>query len=147
MVHRADMTTENIAATKPRKVIPSLGVADIERAVGFYRTFFGFDVLDSYEQEGRMVWCWLSNGGADLMLQQLTADQQIRLNPAIGQSWCIYVQVDDLESIHARLRDCEFPVGAIAPTPYGSREFFVEDLHGYQLWISAPDIETDEGSL
>ena len=115
------MSAPNRPVTPPRKLIPSLGVADIDRAVGFYRTFFGFDLVDSYEQEGRMVWCWLSVGSAELMLQQLTADQQIRLNPAIGQSWCIYLEVIDLEAIHNRLRDGEFPVGAISSTTYGSR--------------------------
>lgn len=138
------MAARSEPSAKPRKLLPSLGVADIERAVDFYRTFFGFDIVDSYEQEGRMVWCWLSVDSCDLMLQQLTADQQIRLNPAIGQSWCIYLEVVDLDAIHNRLRDGEFPVGGIARTPYGSREFFVEDLDGYQLWISAGDAEVDD---
>ena len=61
-----------MAATK---LIPSLGVSDIERSVGFYRTFFGFEVADSYDEGGRMGWCWLRARGADLMLQQLTGDQ------------------------------------------------------------------------
>jgi len=30
------------------KAIPSLGVSDIHRSVGFYREFFGFEVEDSY---------------------------------------------------------------------------------------------------
>ena len=140
------MSTADRVGVKPRKLIPSLGVADIERSLSFYRTFFGFDVVDSYELDGRMVWCWISANGSELMLQQLTADQQIRLNPAIGQSWCIYLEVEDLEAIHNRLREGEFPVGSIAATSYGCREFFVEDLDGYQLWLSAPDAEADEGS-
>ena len=80
------------------KLIPSLGVSDIERSLGFYRTFFGFEVADSYDDDGRMAWCWLRARGAELMLQQLSADQQIRLNPAIGQSWVVYVRVDDIEA-------------------------------------------------
>ena len=36
------------------KLIPSLGVSDIDRSVGFYRQFFGFRVVDSYEAEGHM---------------------------------------------------------------------------------------------
>lgn len=137
------MPTPNRVASKPRRFIPSLGVADIDRAVGFYRTFFGFDIEDSYEEEGRTVWCWLMAGSAELMLQQLSADQQIRLNPAIGQSWSIYVEVSDIDTVHNRLREGEFPVTDIAITSYGSREFLVEDLDGYQLWISAAEAETD----
>lgn len=126
------------------KLIPSLGVADIDRALSFYRTFFGFEIADSYEQDGRIAWCWVAAGRAELMLQQLSADQQIRLNPAIGQSWCIYIRVVDLDAVHNRLLKGGFPATAIATTPYGSREFFVEDLDGYQLWVSAPQSEDDD---
>lgn len=60
----------------------------MERSLDFYHSFFGFEVVDSYENNGRMGWCWLRASSAELMLQQLSADQQIRLNPAIGQSCC-----------------------------------------------------------
>jgi len=120
------------------KLIPSLGVSDIERSLDFYRTFFGFDIADSYDQEGRMAWCWLRTGAAELMLQQLTADQQIRLNPAIGQSWVVFVRVDDLDATHARLAEGGYPAGEIVETQYDTREFFVPDPDGYDLWISAP---------
>lgn len=126
------------------KLVPSLGVADLARSLDFYRTFFGFEVLDSYEEEGRMAWCWLRAGGAELMLQQLSADQQIRLAPAIGQSWSIYLRVDDIDSLRARLMQGGFPTSAISETPYGTREFSAEDLDGYELWISVPTQDEDE---
>lgn len=120
------------------KLIPSLGVSDIDRSRGFYRQFFGLEVADSYDEDGRMAWCWLRSGGAELMLQQLAADQQIRLNPAIGQSWVVYLRVDDLDALHASLRAGGFPVSEIRDTPYDAREFFVTDPDGYELWVSAP---------
>jgi uncharacterized glyoxalase superfamily protein PhnB len=121
------------------KLIPSLGVSDLERSLGFYRSFFGFEVADSYEEEGRMAWCWLRTRGANLMLQQLSADQQIRLSPAIGQSWVIYLRVDDIEALHTKLERGGFPVSAIMATAYGTREFLVPDPDGYELWISVPE--------
>ncbi len=120
------------------KLIPSLGVSDIDRAAAFYRGFFGLEVVDSYDEAGRMAWCWLRAQGAELMLQQLSADQQIRLNPAIGQSWVVYVRVDDLDALHAKLERGGFPVSEIAHTSYGTREFFVPDPDGYELWVSVP---------
>src|SRR5262245_46187720 len=86
------------------QLIPSLGVLDIARAMAFYRQFFGFEVEDSYEQEGSVKWCWLKARGADLMLQQLSEDQQITLHPAIGQSWVVYIRVDDLAAVHEALK-------------------------------------------
>ena len=126
------------------KLIPSLGVSDIERSLGFYRSFFGFEVVDSYDDDdGRMAWCWLHVQGAELMLQQLSADQQIRLNPAIGQSWVVYIRVDDLDALHAMLKRGGFPVSEIGQTPYGTREFFAPDPDGYELWISVPQAEVE----
>lgn len=78
------------------------------------------------------------------MLQQLAADQQIRLNPAIGQSWTVYLRVDDLEATHARLTEGGFATGEIDETEYDTREFFVPDPDGYELWISAPGDAEDE---
>ena len=51
-------------ATEPkprlRKLVPSLGVSDLRRSVAFYRDFFGFSMVDSWEDEsGETVWCWL----------------------------------------------------------------------------------------
>jgi catechol 2,3-dioxygenase-like lactoylglutathione lyase family enzyme len=125
------------------KLIPSLGVSDIDRSLGFYRSFFGFEVVDSYDDDSGMAWCWLRARDAELMLQQLSADQQIRLNPAIGQSWVVYVRVDDLDALHAKLKLSGFPVSEIGRTSYGAREFFVPDPDGYELWISVPEAQDD----
>jgi len=120
------------------QLIPSLGVSDIDRSVGFYWQFFGFRVVDSYEVEGHMAWCWMRVGNANLMLQQLSAEQQITLNPAIGQSWVLYIRPDNLGKLHARLSESGFPVSEIARTSYGATEFFVSDPDGYELWVSVP---------
>ncbi|HTT39945.1 MAG TPA: VOC family protein [Burkholderiales bacterium] len=125
------------------KLIPSLGVSDIQRSIGFYRTYFGFKPADSYEQDGRLAWCWLRCRGADLMLQQLSAEQQITLNPAIGQSWVIYIRPDDLYAAHHALKQGGFPVTEIRSTSYGTREFLVTDPDGYELWVSVPSSETN----
>jgi catechol 2,3-dioxygenase-like lactoylglutathione lyase family enzyme len=118
------------------KLIPSLGVSDIDRSRDFYQRFFGLELADSYEDEGRMAWCWLRGGGAELMLQQLAADQQIRLNPAIGQSWFVYLRVDDLDTVHARLKAGGFPLSDVSETQYDTREFFATDPDGYELWVA-----------
>jgi uncharacterized glyoxalase superfamily protein PhnB len=125
------------------KVIASLGVADLERALAFYQTFFGFQVADSYEADGRTVWCWLQTASADLMLQQLSAEQQITLNPAIGQSWSLYVRPDDIDLLHRNLKRAGFAASEIRPTAYATREFMLTDPDGYELWVSAP-VEDDD---
>jgi len=129
-----------MAATK---LIPSLGVSDIQRSIGFYRTFFGLKPADSFERDGQLAWCWLRCRGADLMLQQLSGDQQITLNPAIGQSWVIYIRPDDLARTHQAIKQAGFPVTEIRSTSYGTQEFLVTDPDGYELWVSVPLSETN----
>lgn len=125
-------------SVKATQAIPSLGVSDIERSVSFYRHFFGFRVVDSYEMEGQMAWCWLRVNDANIMLQQLSPEQQITLDPAIGQSWSLFIRPDDLRALHARLSEAGFPVSEIGETSYGASEFSVSDPDGYDLWISVP---------
>lgn len=139
------MTKRSKNAVRAAKLIPSLGVSDIARSVAFYRDFFGFEIEDSYEQDGGMRWCWLKTRGADLMLQQLTSDQQITLHPAIGQSWVLYIQPADLPATHMQLSQAGLAPSEIAKTAYGASEFFLDDPDGYELWVSAPAASAEEG--
>ena len=137
----ADVTRRKTLATE---LIPSLGVSDIDRSIVFYRKFFGFHIVDSYEMEGHMAWCWMRVGSSNLMLQQLSAEQQITLDPAIGQSWMLYIRPNDLLALHSRLSEAGFPVTEIAQTSYGASEFFVSDPDGYELWVSVPAAHGDD---
>lgn len=120
------------------KAVASLGVADIERSVEFYRTHFAFQVADSYDQDDQMVWCWLQTAGADLMLQQLSEEQQITLDPAIGQSWVLFMRVQDIHAVHRQLSRAGVEVEAIRETSYDTLEFMARDPDGYDLWVSMP---------
>ncbi len=123
-----------------KKLIPSLGVADLRRSIAFYRDFFGFTVVDAYEDDaGKPVWCWLRSGLAELMLQQLSADQQIALEPALGQSWVLYLRPANLDEAHSALRAADVEITDITETSYGARECFATDLDGYELWLSEPE--------
>jgi len=123
-----------------KKLLPSLGVSDLRRSIAFYRDFFGFSLVDHFDDEsGDTVWCWLRSGVAELMLQQLTPDQQITLEPALGQSWVMYIRPADIDDMRARLLAAGVAVGDIDVTSYGARECFVRDPDGYELWLSMPE--------
>lgn len=123
-----------------KKLIPSLGVADLRRSIAFYRDFFGFTVVDAYEDDaGKPVWCWLRSGLAELMLQQLSAEQQIALEPALGQSWVLYLRPANLDEAHSALHAADVEVTDITETTYGARECFATDPDGYELWLSEPE--------
>jgi catechol 2,3-dioxygenase-like lactoylglutathione lyase family enzyme len=130
-----------------RKLVPSLGVSDLRRSIAFYRDFFGFDVADSWDNDaGETVWCWLRSGVAELMLQQLSPDEQITLEPALGQSWVMYLRPSDIDATREQLLAAGLDVSEIALTGYGARECFVADPDGYELWLSVPEhgLDADE---
>ncbi|MBX9964345.1 MAG: VOC family protein [Burkholderiales bacterium] len=123
-----------------RKLVPSLGVSDLHRSIAFYRDFFGFALIDSWENAaGEAVWCWLRSGTAELMLQQLTPEQQITLEPALGQSWVMYLRPADIDETRRQLLQAGVEVSAIELTAYGARECFLTDPDGYELWLSVPE--------
>lgn len=134
------MTQPSSKKPRVRKLVPSLGVADLQRSLSFYTDLFGFEVADSFENEqGDTVWCWLRAGVAELMLQQLDESQQITLQPAIGQSWALYLRPDDIEGTHRKLRAAGVDVSDVEVTAYGAKECFATDPDGYELWLSEPD--------
>lgn len=128
------------SANRLRKLIPSLGVSDLRRSLAFYREFFGFEPVDSAEDDhGVPLWVWLRSGVAELMLQQLDADAQITLDPALGHSWVLYLRPADLQDTRDRLNAAGVEVSEVESTAYGARECFARDPDGYPLWLSEPD--------
>jgi uncharacterized glyoxalase superfamily protein PhnB len=128
--------------SKPRlrKLVPSLGVSDLRRAIAFYLDFFGFTLVDSWENDaGESVWCWLRSGVTELMLQQLPPDGQITLEPALGQSWVLYLRPVDIDETRQQLLRAGVDVSDIQLTTYGARECFLTDPDGYELWLSVPE--------
>ncbi len=136
--------SSNCRATFPetklplKQLIPSLGVADIERSVDFYRAYFGFDIAHSREERGSLVWCHMKSGGADLMLQQLADDQMERLQANGKRCWVMQVSPEDIHEVHRRLRRADYKVNDVHRTGYDSEECYLNDPDGYELWVSAP---------
>jgi lactoylglutathione lyase len=53
-----------------KEVVPFLSVSSMERSIHFYIDGLGFAVRHKWEPEGKLRWCWLTLGGASLMLQE-----------------------------------------------------------------------------
>ena len=62
------------------QVVPFLGVTDIERSLRFYLDGLGFAIKHKWEPEGRIRWCWLTRGGASLMLQEFAKPEEKKLS-------------------------------------------------------------------
>ncbi len=57
-----------------KQVVPFLGVTDMERSVRFYIDGLGFAMKHQWVPEGKLRWCWLTRGGASLMLQEFVKE-------------------------------------------------------------------------
>ena len=65
----ATTTTANLT-----QVVPFLGVTDMGRSLRFYLDGLGFTLNNKWEPEGRVRWCWITRGGASLMLQEFVKE-------------------------------------------------------------------------
>jgi lactoylglutathione lyase len=53
-----------------KEVVPFLHVSNIEQSVRYYMDGLGFAMRNKWVVDGKLRWCWLSLGGAALMLQE-----------------------------------------------------------------------------
>ena len=107
-------------------IAPFIAVPDITKSIGYYRDVLGFhvDMIDS-------GFALVSRDGATIMLQEHPGP--VKHSPR----WAAYIWVPDIEMSLANLtsRSVKF-TQPVASTPWGTREFQVEDHDGYQLRFS-----------
>jgi hypothetical protein len=112
-------------------LVPFVHVRDVTRSAAFYERF-GFEVCNTYEEDGRLVWCWLERRQARLMLA--AADAPV---DAAEQGVLFYVYAHDLEELHARLIEAGLEPGPIEPgAPGPDRQFRVSDPDDYCLMVT-----------
>jgi hypothetical protein len=111
--------------------VPFVHVRDVMRSTAFYERF-GFEVRNTYEVDGRRVWCWLERHQARLMLAE--ADEPV---VAAQQAVLFYVYSHELEQLHARLAESGLAPGPIEPgAPGPDRQFRVDDPDGYCVMVA-----------
>jgi lactoylglutathione lyase len=79
-----------------KEVVPFLHVSSMERSVHFYIDGLGFAFRHKWEPDGKLRWCWLTLGGASLMLQEFpkappgNAGEGITLNFSCDDAIALY---------------------------------------------------------
>jgi lactoylglutathione lyase len=53
-----------------KEVVPFLNVSSMPQSIRFYIDGLGFAFRHKWEPDGKLRWCWLTLGGASLMLQE-----------------------------------------------------------------------------
>jgi len=88
------------------QVVPFLGVTDMERSLRFYVDALGFTLKNKWEPEGRIRWCWLTRGGASIMLQEFVKDGHGGRRPegVLGQGVNLCFQCEDAVALYHEFR-------------------------------------------
>jgi predicted enzyme related to lactoylglutathione lyase len=128
------VATEIAQQKKLASLVPLAHVADVRKSIEFYQ-LLGFEVKNTFENEGRMQWAWLKNGGADLMLAR-----SARPMNAGAQDVLFYMYAPDVAAYRAELEAKGVKVGPLKYPFYSPRgEFRIEDADGYTLFVSHAD--------
>jgi catechol 2,3-dioxygenase-like lactoylglutathione lyase family enzyme len=137
------VTTANLT-----QVVPFLGVTDMERSLSFYLDGLGFTLKNKWEPEGRIRWCWLTRGGASLMLQEYVKEGHGGRRPegVLGQGVNLCFQCEDAVALYH-----EFRSRSLEPTePFVGNNMWVTSLRdpdGYRVEFESATDAPEETKL
>jgi len=126
-------------------VVPLLMVSNIERSLAFYVDGLGFTVENRWMPQGRLRWCWMSLGGAALMLQEAVDSTCGAGVPGSGVA--LYLQCSDALAIYRQA--AARGVDALHQPQVGNSawEVFFADPDGYRINFSSPTDLPEETRL
>ncbi len=136
------MATSLQTGANLKQVVPFLGVTDMERSLRFYVDGLAFVLKNKWEPEGKIRWCWLTRGGASLMLQEFVKDGHGGRRPdgVLGQGVNLCFQCEDAIALYREFRSR----GLEAREPFVGNSMWVtgiSDPDGYKLdFESATDV-------
>lgn len=108
-------------------MVSLLDVSDMDRSVDFYVNNLGFEMTRSWAPEGKILWCKLDLGEAQLMLQQSDCDG------LGGRGVTFYAIVSNIDEYHKMIRANGVKATDIEEAFYGMRQSYVRDPDGYSL--------------
>ena len=104
-----------------------LAVPDLGRSAGYFRDVLGFRVLWEEATDWRLV----ERDGVRVMLGHCPNDMPAS---ALGShSWFGYVEVDDVDALHAEIAARGATCSAPANRHYGMREIVVTTVDGHRI--------------
>jgi predicted enzyme related to lactoylglutathione lyase len=113
-------------------ISPVLLVADLQRAVDYYRDRLGFECTTYGEPPN-----FATAGRDDATILLALAEDAERLVPhwqIVDKMWNAYIRVDDVDAIYAEVQERGAGIDyTIYDAPHGFREFGVQDPDGHDI--------------
>ena len=137
----------DVRAMALTKLAPNLMVDDVNRTVEFYQEVLGFEfvmgvieelqeVLTTYQQDRSLDYAMMKCGNVEVMFQakrSLAEALPLLRGREIGGTFTLYMELDSVSELYARIRDQVTIVKDLHTTFYGMQEFYIEDCNGYIL--------------
>jgi predicted enzyme related to lactoylglutathione lyase len=123
--------------TRLTGVSPVLLVADIGRSVEYYRARLGFE-CEVYGDPPDFASA--TRDDATILLALCRDPDRIVPNwQIVDKVWNAYIRVDDVEAVYAEVQERGAGIDyTIYDTPYGFREFGVQDPDGHDIAFGEP---------
>lgn len=117
---------------------PLLNVQDVARSLTFWRDLLGFELVGSYDWQGRLAWVQLKKGQVQIMLNGRGGDPGHRLAQARYTDAVLCFGVEDVYALVRELRAKGLQVEDPEAQEYGLDEIILRDPDGYDLAFSSP---------
>jgi catechol 2,3-dioxygenase-like lactoylglutathione lyase family enzyme len=104
-----------------------LAVPDLDRSAAYYRDVLGFQV----RWEEASDWRLIERDGVRVMLGHCPSD--IRPSELGSHNWFGYLEVDDVNALHAEITARGATCSAPKATHYGMREIVVTTVDGHRI--------------
>ena len=118
----------------------SLTCKDLQSAIRFYRDAVGLAVLQTYENEGKVVVAIVGAGDIRIVLNQ--DDGKLGWDRIKGQGFYLQITVAALADVDAAAARVKAAGGTLidepADRPWGVRMFQFRDLDGFKMGVSTP---------
>ncbi len=116
-----------------KEVVPFLRVTSMERSLPFYIDGLGFTMRNKWVVDEKVRWCWLTLGGASMMLQELAKPSPSELGGGVSLNFSCEDAVTIFREVTSRsLKASEPEVSNNLWT------FSVADPDGYRIEFASP---------
>jgi len=134
------MMTDTTAAINATTLGCSLTCKDLEASIRFYRNAIGLAVIQTFENDGKVVAAVVGAGDCRMVLNQ--DDGKLGWDRIKGQGFYLQINVvapADVDAAAARIKAAG---GTLLDEPadryWGVRMFQFKDLDGFKLGVSTP---------
>ena len=116
-----------------------LMVTSMERSLAFYVDGLGFTIQNRWIPDGKLRWCWMSLGGAALMLQEAGESTRQKMTAAgkLGNGSALYFQCKDAVAIYRQTKERGI-AGREPQVGNFNWEVFLHDPDGYSINFCSP---------